>query len=115
MSCGCNKKRNRVKHNTVNHSDILVKLRKGVVKIISQKNNQNSTFLCTHYEESLPSKNSKNYRNINQQHRNNDILVWAFNKNPNKNIEPKSGWVRIPLSEIIHYELIDEVKTNNGL
>ena len=104
MSCGCNRK--RVKHNTVNHSDILRKLKKGVVKVITK----NNLLLCTHYDESLPSKYSKNYRDINNQHKNNDILVWAFNKNSDKTIEPKSGWTRIMLSEIIHYELVDEVK-----
>ena len=64
MSCGCNRK--RVKHNTVNHSDILRKLKKGVVKVITK----NNLLLCTHYDESLPSKNSKNYRDINNQHKN---------------------------------------------
>ena len=79
MSCGCNRK--RVKHNTVNHSDILRKLKKGVVKVITK----NNLLLCTHYDESLPSKNSKNYRDINNQHKNkirNPNFKQRFNKSP---------------------------------
>ena len=111
MNLDCNRK--RVKQNQNSHFDIIEKLKRGVVKIVVKNGKDNKILkpvLCTLNNKLLPSEDSTQYKNIEGQEKNPDILVWAFNKNYNKNVDPTSGWCKIPLSSIAHYEYIDEVK-----
>ena len=104
MSCG----KKKVVQKTRSHRDIIYKLQKGMCRIDYKPHpDKHTSMYCTLQENTLPSNESKLYRSEkNLSLEDNNILVWAFNKNRNKTIAPNAGWVRIPLSEIDNYDFL---------
>jgi len=105
---GCGKR--KVIQNTRSHKDIIDKLQKGFCRIDYKPHpDKIKSVYCTLQSDVLPAKESRLFRREkNDSLENNNILVWAFNKNRDKTVEPNSGWVRILLDEIDNYEFLGE-------
>ena len=110
MGCGCNKK--RITQKTRTHKAFLEKLQSGLCKIDFKPHpDRHTSIYCTLQPNTLPDIKSKLYREINKDSLNNDnILVWALNKNRNKNVDSAAGWVKIELNEIDNYEFLQPIK-----
>ena len=112
MGCGCNKK--RVTQKTRSHGDVLKKLQKGLCKIDFKPDpDKHTSIYCTLQSSVLPNRESKLHRETNKDSLSNDnILVWALNKNRNKHVDSVAGWVKIELNEIDNYEFLQPIKEN---
>ena len=106
MACGCRKK--RIKVNTKKYTDLLEKLKGGVINFKIRTDDGIKDVICTLNESILPSKKSNQFKdkNLNDQLQSETLTVWAFNKNYTKNINPASGWCKIPISSIDDYKIL---------
>jgi len=112
MSFNCGKK--RVKQRTRSHSDIIKKLQDGICRIDYKPHpDKHTSMYCTLQENILPNEESNLHRKSkNTSLEDDNILVWAFNKNRNKIVDPNAGWVKIELNEIDNYEFVQPIKEN---
>ena len=112
MGCGCNKR--KVRQKTESHKDIIEKLQIGLCRIDfkSHPDKHNSVY-CTLQHDVLPTSGSNLYRqrdSENTKMKSDNILVWAFNKNRDKEVDSGPGWFKINLKDIDNYEFLQPIE-----
>ena len=65
---------------------------------------------CTLSDNAVPTEGCSNYRNTKIDTKNDQVIVWAFNKNINNNLDPLAGWFKMSIGDIDNYEFIGDVK-----
>ncbi len=105
MGCGCGKK--RIRRGTASHSEIYNNLKSGVCRIDLKNNKQ---VYCTLSENAIPAEGSSRHKDIKTDIKNEQIVVWAFNKNINNKLDASAGWFKISVKDIDSYEYIGEVQ-----
>lgn len=105
MGCGCGKK--KIRKGTASYSDFFKNLKRGICKVDLATNKQ---IYCTLSENAIPAEGSSKHKDTKTDIRNEQIIVWALNKNINNSLDPAAGWFKISVKDIDNYEFVGEIQ-----
>jgi len=114
MSCGCGKRKKRVRPQSKNHRLVLAQLHSGMCKVSVRKPSEKGSkdIYCTLHPDILPNKESSLHRETYRENMKNpdSLLVWTLNKNSDEDIEKRAGWIKIKTDQIVNFEYAGKIK-----